>query len=59
MKNLKLSDLYYSKMKINPYELIEMRRKIKKYEDTGIQETMKLVKKLREMSLDPKMLQLT
>lgn len=38
-------------MKINPYEIVDIRRKIKKYEETGIQETMKLVKKLREWKL--------
>jgi hypothetical protein len=46
-------------MKINPYEIVEMRRSIKKFEEVGVQETMKIVKKLREMKLDNEMLVLT
>jgi hypothetical protein len=34
-------------MKINPYEVVEMRRKLKKYDETGVDESMKIVKRLR------------
>lgn len=46
-------------MKVNPYEVVEMRRQIKNYEGVGVQEAMKVVKKLREMKLDNEMLVLT
>jgi len=34
-------------MKVNPYEIVEMRRSIKKFEEVGVQEAMKIVKRLR------------
>jgi hypothetical protein len=44
---------------INPYDLLPYRRKIKKFDETGITETMKLLKTVREMKLDNNILKAT
>lgn len=44
---------------INPHEILVFRRKIKRFSDTGIQETMKILKTVRSMNLDNKMLRCT
>lgn len=43
----------------NPHEILVLRRKIKKFSDTGVQETMKILKTVRSMNLDNKMLRCT
>lgn len=44
---------------INPHDILAYRRKIKEFEHTGIQETMKILKTVRQMNLDNKMLRCT
>jgi hypothetical protein len=44
---------------VNPYDLLPYRRKIKKFDETGLTETMKLLKSVREMKLDNAVLQAT
>jgi hypothetical protein len=41
---------------INPYEILQQRRKLKLYKKTTPVECMKILKKIREMNLDNKML---
>lgn len=45
--------------KTNPYELLNYRRKIKRFEETGITDSMKLIKTVREMKLDNNILKAT
>lgn len=40
----------------NPWEVMALRRKIKKYEKVGYTESMKNLSKLRSLGLDKKML---
>lgn len=40
----------------NPWEVMVLRRKIKKYEKSGFSEGMKNLSKLRSLGLDKKML---
>jgi hypothetical protein len=40
----------------NPWEVMALRRKIKKYEKYGYDESMKNLSKLRSLGLDKKML---
>ena len=40
----------------SPWDVLQLRKMIKKYEKTGVAETMKLLKKLRDMQLDNKMI---
>ena len=43
----------------NPWEVMTLRRKIKKYEKIGFSESMKNLSKLRSLGLDKKMLIIT
>ena len=45
--------------KVNPWEILNYRRKIKRLEETGVVESMKLLKRVREMQLSTKMLACT
>ena len=40
----------------NPWDVLTLRRKLKKYEKNGIGESMKNLHKLRSLGLDKKML---
>lgn len=42
--------------KINPWEVMALRRKIKKYQKYGYDESMKNLSKLRSLGLDKNML---
>lgn len=45
--------------KANPWEVLALQRKIKKYQKVGFGEAMKLLHKLRSLGLDKKMLMAT
>lgn len=53
------SYIIMDKDKTNPWEVLSYRRKIKKFDETGIVESMKLLKRVREMGLTTKMLACT
>ena len=44
-------------MEGDPWEVLELRRKIKRFNKTGVEESMKILKRVRNMKLDNKMLQ--
>ena len=46
-------------MEGDPWQVLELRRKLKRYNKIGVEESMKILKKIRNMKLDNKMLQCT
>jgi hypothetical protein len=44
---------------INPFDILNYRKKLKQFDQTGITECMKILKTVREMKPDNKMLKCT